>query len=369
MTITVQPKTKANNQPHFSLHTQLAPGPSTTHIIANTGTSGHFFQQNTPLRNIQLAVHPIPVTLPNGNIIYSTHTGELPLDNLPIKVRQAHLFLTNLHSSLVSIGMLCDAGCIATFSAANVTITMNGTIILEGTRTPASRLWQLDLEHPLLPPVPATPPEQPPTGPSLLMATDAPSRNLPHAANAAFSATPAELVAYAHTTLFSPALSTLTAAADNEQLTSFVGLTSALIRKYPPQSFPMVKGHLDQTQKNQRSTKPVAPDTASPQPTVPAKASANNDLANFNPSDSLSERTNYCYTATMPTSGQVFSDQTGRFLAPSSTGNNYLLILYDFDSNSIHAEPMKTRTAAEHLAAYTRVHATLVKAGLQPKLQ
>jgi hypothetical protein len=35
-------------------------------------------------------------------------------------------------------------------------------------------------------------------------------------------------------------------------------------------------------------------------------------------------------------------DQTARFVIPSSTGNNQLLVAYDYDSNSIHAEPMKS---------------------------
>jgi hypothetical protein len=71
----------------------------------------------------------------------------------------------------------------------------------------------------------------------------------------------------------------------------------------------------------------------------------------------------------MPTTGKVFSDQTGRFLAPSSNGNNYLLILYDYDSNQIHAAPMKSRSAGEHLAAYQHAHAVFVRAGLRPRLQ
>ncbi|MCK7513582.1 MAG: hypothetical protein MZV70_62545 [Desulfobacterales bacterium] len=35
----------------------------------------------------------------------------------------------------------------------------------------------------------------------------------------------------------------------------------------------------------------------------------------------------------MEPTGQVYTDQTGRFITPSSNGNNYLLILYDYDSN------------------------------------
>jgi hypothetical protein len=40
------------------------------------------------------------------------------------------------------------------------------------------------------------------------------------------------------------------------------------------------------------------------------------------------------------------------FLVPSISGNQYLLVLYDYDSNFIHAKPMKNRTKEMILAAY-----------------
>jgi hypothetical protein len=45
-------------------------------------------------------------------------------------------------------------------------------------------------------------------------------------------------------------------ALDNNFISGFAGLTSSLIRKHPPCSVAMVKGHLDQTQKKQHSNKP-----------------------------------------------------------------------------------------------------------------
>jgi hypothetical protein len=54
---------------------------------------------------------------------------------------------------------------------------------------------------------------------------------------------------------------------------------------------------------------------------------------------------------------------------PSSNGNNYLLILYDYDSNHIFAQPFKNRTAKCLLTAYQVLHTRLCKAGLKPQLQ
>jgi hypothetical protein len=64
----------------------------------------------------------------------------------------------------------------------------------------------------------------------------------------------------------------------------------------------------------------------------------------------------------------IYSDQTGRFTVPSSSGNTQLFVLYDYDSNSIHAVPMATKSAPDILAAFQQVQQILKRAGLSPKL-
>jgi hypothetical protein len=46
-----------------------------------------------------------------------------------------------------------------------------------------------------------------------------------------------------------------------------------------------------------------------------------------------------------------------------------MLVLYDYDSNFIFAEPFKNRTAKCILAAYQTVHQRLCNTGLKPKLK
>ena len=46
-----------------------------------------------------------------------------------------------------------------------------------------------------------------------------------------------------------------------------------------------------------------------------------------------------------------------------------MLVLYDYDSNSIHVEAMPSRTAYQILLAYQRAHKLLVSRGLRPRLQ
>jgi len=50
-------------------------------------------------------------------------------------------------------------------------------------------------------------------------------------------------------------------------------------------------------------------------------------------------------------------DLTGKFVAASSNGNNYILIIYDYDSNAILAIPLKNHRAESILQAYKTGHA------------
>ena len=130
----------------------------------------------------------------------------------------------------------------------------------------------------------------------------------------------------------------------------------------------MVKGHLDQTRKNQRSTKSTPPLPPLPSP----ETEISDEDAVFPCSDpATNTRTHHCYAAVVePSRGQIYSDQTGKFVVASSTGNNYILVVYDYDSNSILlVEPIRSRTGPCILTAFTVIHARLVSAGLRPQLQ
>ena len=44
------------------------------------------------------------------------------------------------------------------------------------------------------------------------------------------------------------------------------------------------------------------------------------------------------------------------------------MVAYHYDSNTIHAETLKTRTGLELTVAYENIHKLLTERGLQPKL-
>ena len=71
----------------------------------------------------------------------------------------------------------------------------------------------------------------------------------------------------------------------------------------------------------------------------------------------------------MSLSGQVFSYQKGRFPVQASDGSNYILVVYDYDSNSILFHPIKSRSGKDFTLAYTKIYDLLEFKGLNPQLQ
>ena len=288
-------------------------------MIADTGSTGNFGAiASKCIINKRPTTNPIAVTNPNGSLMYSTHEAELDLPTLPPEARHCHLF-PDLHVNfLVSIGQLCDADCVASFTKDDVQISYQNKIVLTGPRCPTTKLWMLEAV-----------PE--PTWHNVAL-------------SAIGSAKPADLVAFAHASLGSPALTTLDTALKKGFVPGFPGLSAKSLRKHPPQSVAMHKGHMDQGRQNQKSTKPKQPTAA---PFSALATETDNDL--FPTSPNGTTRTHFCYaTVAEPAqaTGQIFSDQTGQFILPSSQGSNYIMIVYDYDydSNVIEAEPMKRRT-------------------------
>jgi hypothetical protein len=241
--------------------------------------------------------------------------------------------------SLISIGQLCDHGCTALFTATTVEISFNSQIILQGNRSHTTKLWTLDLPS-------------------------APDPTTPESANAmVHNPNIAERIAFYHASLFSPAITTWCEPIDAGHLTTWPALTSAQVRRHPPDSKAMVQGHLNQQRANIRSTKPKSV-------TFPTTSdSALPKIEHYPTPEPANVITESLYADCQAITGKIFTDPTGRFLVPSTTGNAYMLVLYEYDSNFIHVEPMKNRTKEEHLAAYRRAITLFQSRGLSPKLQ
>eukprot|EP00957_Ditylum_brightwellii_P125211 9544748-Ditylum_brightwellii.AAC.1 len=172
-----------------------------------------------------------------------------------------------------------------------------------------------------------------------------------------------DLVQYFHAASFSPVLSTWCKAVCRGYFTTLPGLTEKLVQKNLHKSNATVKGHLNQARKNVRSTKPKA-----------KIIHVNKDmLNNFDLTEVLTEHSNDHYIAmynlNIKESSRTFANFTGKFPITSTSGNNDILVLYDYDSIAILSIAMKNRTVGEIIHAYNSLHAHLTDRGLTPKYQ
>ena len=331
---------------------------STHSINADTGTTGNFI--SLPDSDVLLNITPtntgIVVSLPNGDLIRSTHTATLNLPSIPMSARAAHIF-PGLTGSLLSIGLLTDAGLTAVYTADAVVITdQKGIPVLSGKRSPTTRLWMIDLPGPSV----VSPPD-----------TDTTDEVVHYTAAVIRHENDSHLVNFYHTTLGSPAISTFIGAASRGYLTCFPQLTVQKIRRNKPHTVATSMGHLDQTRKNYKSTKkPVVPSNSP----VVVKPSSDPSATLLPPAEvddifpvSTPAPTHTVYTRIHQTH-QNYMDGTGRFPVRSRSGNESILIMYNYDANYIHCEPMR-RGRGRLIDAYKHGHAFFKARGFQPKYE
>ena len=79
-------------------------------------------------------MHGPIVNLPNNECMASNEGGYLPFPGLSNKARTANIYNNLQSASLISVGQLCDNGCIVAFDNQAVYAIKNGNIILQGYR-------------------------------------------------------------------------------------------------------------------------------------------------------------------------------------------------------------------------------------------
>ena len=129
-----------------------------------------------------------------------------------------------------------------------------------------------------------------------------------------------------------------------------------LVQKHLKKKQSTILGHLQQPRKGLRSTqdKIMHPDPDPEQDQFPQATQ--------------SENSNLVFFKTVDLSVKIYTDQTGKFPVASSRSNNYILVAYHFDSNTIHAEPLKTRSGLDLTTAYQKLQSLLTNRGLRPHL-
>lgn len=90
-------------------------------------------------------LQPISVILPNGTSIYASSCGHVHFPNFPVPIL-AYIFPDIiLHTSLLSVSELCNAGYLATFTATMFQVTYNELLVLRGSKLPTDKLWSVQL--------------------------------------------------------------------------------------------------------------------------------------------------------------------------------------------------------------------------------
>jgi hypothetical protein len=136
-------------------------------------------------------------------------------------------------------------------------------------------------------------------------------------------------MAFLNATIGSLPVKTLCNAIDNDWLTLFLGLTSSAIRKHLPKSISTAMGHMHMIRKGIRSTKPtvneIMNEEIDPEPPLEPPRQINNREHNVEVTAIAFEELK----------GIMATDLPGRSPTTSGQGNAYVLVMYDFDSNTI----------------------------------
>jgi hypothetical protein len=348
---------------HIKLENRLNQ-PTSIPILSNTiqakadsGASHHYWriQDCSTLSNITKNPFGPTVRLPDNTTIKASHQGTVNFNSnqLSSNASNAHI-LPNLHnSSLISLGQLADDNCIPVLSKNEINIYKNtnnnkhhtnklNNKVLSGPRNKVDGLWDIN--------VPTT------------NLHSSKSLNSNHQINAIIwkDKTKHDLATYLHASAGFPTLSTFNKAIKNGNFLTWPGIESLSFNKHLNKSIPTSKGHLDQERKNLQSTT---------QKTIQIKEEDDNE--NHFPSPDSPNNKSYQASAKLiefNTKNTGYSDLTGHFPHKSSRGNQYLLIIYDYDSNAILAEPLKYKTAGEITKAWLQIHTKLSNQGASPSI-
>jgi hypothetical protein len=110
--------------------------------IVDSGCTAHFLLVNAPCLNKVQSRTPLPVRLPNGATMESSHTADLDIPELNAAESKAHVFPGMSHHSLISVGQLCDEGYISTFKQDTVTTcNSKSSKLFSGPRDLNTGLW------------------------------------------------------------------------------------------------------------------------------------------------------------------------------------------------------------------------------------
>jgi hypothetical protein len=256
-----------------------------------------------------------------------------------------------LHSALVSIPKLADAGYTTVFNKNGAAIyddetkklTATSPPVLESERCEHTGMWRLDLN--------------PATSPPTTEAHAAPLEtiniifDLPSARNTFL---------WYHASAVFPTKATSINAVHNGNYSTWPKLTVTLINRYFPDSDETIKGHIKGQRQGIRSTKQLALDKIIENEEVRIKIEGEGSPFHQIPIT----KTHEAFFRIDDLTDSIHTKQTGAFPFTSQRGNRYIMVAIHLDANYIFVQPMRNRTKEEMIRAYEKIINRMRMAGL-----
>ena len=244
-----------------------------------------------------------------------------------------------LHSTLISVPKLADAGYMTVFDKTGATIyddyttqvTATNPPVLAADRCTHTGLWKLPLH-----------------------ARQKESHVNSHTAeaiNVIFDLPSArQTFLWYHAAAGFPVKETFIKAVRAGNYATWPKLTVNLIHKYMPDSDEAAKGHLKGQRQGIRSTKLRALEKLLEGAETRIKIEGESSQSQPPPPTKLNDM----FTQVVDLTEEIHTDQTGAFPHTSQRGNRYIMVAIHLDANYIFAEPMKNRTEGEMIRTYQK---------------
>ena len=300
-------------------------------IIIDSGATSHFMSEdlNLPKEGPSNKV----VYLPNNAKLKTSQRTKLPFEDLTQAAREADI-LPGLKQSLLSVNKMSEEGYTTIFhpGTEGVTIHKEGTLsittseppVLKGKKSNTSKLWTIP--------------------------TNSEKKDRMEINNVYSLPSIPHTIRYLHAAAGYPVKETWMKAIKAGNYITWPGLTTTAVQKHFPESDETQQGHMKKQRQGVRSTKQHVDDNDQH---IKANRTKMHDV----------------YTKIHNATETMHTDQTGRFPATSSKGNQYIMVLVEVDGNYIDAEPMKNRSEGSIIKAYQTLWARLTASGtVKPRM-
>ena len=169
---------------------------------------------------------------------------------------------------------------------------------------------------------------------------------------------------FLHAACFAPTKTTFIKAVKNNHFLSWPGLEPELMSKHLEINESTIKGHMKRERSNLQSTKGTPTKIGLDE--IEVKKVKEDFFPTSNSPNVKTHEIAYKLLERSSQAGKAFMDLTGKYPTKSISGNQYIVVAYNYDANAILAEPIPNRQAKSITNAYELMHTKFAKAGMAP---